>query len=178
MKFSADRILRSVHSWEELRNQIEGIGRSGATNKKKGDVFERFLQLFFTHHPDFKVQLETVWLENEIPDDVKEACNLPSIDKGVDLLARTKQGEYWAIQAKYRKTPEGCVPYGDLSTFATQTAAVGRGITRGIICTTKIEKTPDFETANFDFRQIVLDRWESLEHEFWDAVRQAAQGLP
>ena len=98
MKFSPDRILRSVHSWEELRKQIDGIGRSKAANRKKGDVFERFLQLFFTHHPDFAVQLDTVWLYEQIPDDVKEAHNLPPSDRGVDLLTRTKEGEYWTIK--------------------------------------------------------------------------------
>ena len=178
MKYLPDQILRSVHSWTELRTQIEGLGRSGIANKKKGDVFERFLQLFFTFHPDYAVQLETVWLEKEIPDDVRQACNLPSSDRGIDLLARTKEGAYWTIQAKYRTDPEGCVPYGELGTFGAQTAAVARGITRGVICTTKIEKTLDFEGANFEFRQILLDRWESLGDEFWEVVRHAAQGRP
>ena len=41
--------------------------------------------------------------------------------EGIDLVAETRDGEYWAIQAKYRTDPRRRLAFRDLSTFAALT---------------------------------------------------------
>ncbi|MFV2069888.1 MAG: DEAD/DEAH box helicase family protein, partial [Pirellulales bacterium] len=155
---------------------MNGLGSSQAANKKKGDVFERFVQLYLQNWPEYQLQLEEVWLYDEIEVALKRKLNLSDQDRGIDLLARTKDGRYWGIQAKYRSDESGSIPLTDLGTFGTQVAAVAKGISRGVVCATKWEKTLDLATATFDFQHILLDTWESLPPEFWTAIRQAAAG--
>jgi predicted helicase len=173
---SCDELLRSIESWDEFLKVVKGLGKTKEANKWKGDIFERLVQLFLQHSPEYQLQLETVWLYAEIPVKLKEQLNLSDNERGIDLLAKTKKGEYWGVQAKYRADESGSMPLRKLGTFGTQVAAVSKGLSRGLICATKREKTPDFANATFDFEHILLDRWESLPAEFWEAVRQAAAG--
>jgi hypothetical protein len=80
-----------VHSLAELREK--------RTTKCKGDLFERFCQLYLKHIKKY----DEVWTLKEIPPTVKEALSLESHDVGIDLVAK-KNGRYSAIQCKY-KTP-------------------------------------------------------------------------
>lgn len=142
-----------------------------------GDVFERLVQLLLRLDPVFVQveQVEQVWLYSQIDEQLKQQLNLPPKDRGVDLLAKTRNGEYWTIQAKYRSDTSGALALRELGTFGTQSSAVATGIARGLICTTKEEKTPDFAQAKgFAFTHVLLDRWESLDSEFWDRVRDQA----
>lgn len=174
---SCDELLGSVESWPQFLATIDGLGRSDAATKRKGDVFERLVQLLLTLDPEFSCQLSDVWLYREIPERLRLDLNLPTKDRGVDLLARTKKGQYWTVQAKYRSENEGSVPFGELGTFGTLSAAVARDISRGLVCTTKREKTPDLASAkSFEFHQVLLDRWESLPLEFWQRVRSTCSG--
>ena len=45
---------------------------------------------------------QQVWLLREVPADIRKRLSLPGPDEGIDLLARTQRGEYWAIQSKFR----------------------------------------------------------------------------
>ncbi len=123
---SADSLkrLKGVRSWEDFQARQRALGNTKATNKVKGDVFERLVKFYFLHHPDYAHDVEEVWLDEEIPWEIKEDLNLPKKDKGVDILVRTKSGEFWGVQAKYQTNPNGCIPYEKLSTFGTQSAAV------------------------------------------------------
>lgn len=179
MPASCDEVLCGVGSWLEFRAAAEALGRSEAAKKRKGDMFERLVQLLLQHRPEYACQLADVWLYAEIPETVKRRLNLPAKDRGVDLLARTKDGQYWTVQAKYRTDPTGTIPYGELGTFGTLSAAIAQGIARGLICATTREKTADFADARgFDFQQILLDTWEDLPTEFWDQVRRITAGKP
>lgn len=80
-----------VHSLEELRQK--------RTTKTKGDIFERFCQLYLKYHKKY----DEVWMLKEIPPTILEALSLASHDVGIDLIAK-KNGRYSAVQCKY-KTP-------------------------------------------------------------------------
>jgi hypothetical protein len=80
-----------VHSLAELREK--------RTTKCKGDLFERFCQLYLKHIKKY----DEVWTLKEIPIAVREALSLATFDVGIDLVAK-KNGRYSAIQCKY-KTP-------------------------------------------------------------------------
>ncbi|MDF1853534.1 MAG: DEAD/DEAH box helicase family protein [Verrucomicrobiales bacterium] len=175
LRNSHDLLLSRANSWSEFLAGLKALGNSESANKQKGDAFERFVQLFLRYQPDYQQQLEEIWRHDELPFEVKQDLNI-STDRGIDLVARTKEGDYWAIQAKYRSSPAGSIPLRDLGTFGTQLAVVAQGFSRGVICATKREKTPDFARAEFPVEQILLDSWECIEAEIWDQIRQAAAG--
>ena len=177
MRFKPDDILKNVHSWDEFTSAVNSLGNTKSANKKKGDVFERLVQLYFRYCPDYAIQVQDVWLDVEIPYDVKEECNLPPQEKGIDLLIRAKNGEFWSVQAKYRKDISGSMAYEELSTFGMQTGSLRPSlIKKGFICATKIEKTHEFDRADFPYKHILVDEWRSLSDDFWKTVREVASG--
>lgn len=66
------------------------------SERDKGDRFERLMQAFLQTYPLYKNQLCHVWLWNEFP----FRDRMSAIDVGIDLVAQTYEGEYWAIQCK------------------------------------------------------------------------------
>jgi predicted helicase len=56
------------------------------------------MQSFLKTYPLYEGQFTSIWLWNEFP----SRANFGSGDKdlGIDLVARTKNGDYWAVQCK------------------------------------------------------------------------------
>ena len=76
----------------EILNEIR---QKSLTEKEKGTDFERLMKLWFQTDPRYS-SLEQVWLWEESP------CrkDFGGKDLGIDLVARTDYGDYWAIQCK------------------------------------------------------------------------------
>ena len=66
------------------------------SEKDKGTRFERLMQAFLQTVPWYEGLLQHVWLWNEFP--YKQ--NIGGKDTGIDLVARTVDGDFWAIQCK------------------------------------------------------------------------------
>lgn len=64
--------------------------------RDKGDRFERLMQAFLLTVPWYEGKFRHVWLWREFP--YKE--NLGGKDTGIDLVAQTVEGDFWAIQCK------------------------------------------------------------------------------
>lgn len=66
------------------------------TEKEKGTKFEHLMRSWLRTDPRYSDQLEQVWLWDEFParDQIGEG------DTGIDLVAKTIDGDYWAIQCK------------------------------------------------------------------------------
>ncbi len=109
----AQSILISCSDWNDVERAL-----ATANDQEKGAVFEEFVKRVLTQHPIYRTKLESVWLRRDVPLDVAEHLALPLGDKGIDLVARTFDGDYWTIQAKYRSDPSSSLTYSDLSTFA------------------------------------------------------------
>lgn len=62
----------------------------------KGNRFERLMQAYLLTDPKYASRLNKVWLWTEFPGKV----DFGGHDIGIDLVARTTDGEYWAIQCK------------------------------------------------------------------------------
>jgi predicted helicase len=62
----------------------------------KGERFERLMQAYLKTDPKYYCLFKNVWLWNEFP------CkhDLGGNDTGIDLVAYTYEGDYWAIQCK------------------------------------------------------------------------------
>jgi len=86
----------NIYSWIDFKNHLEG-----KSTLEKGTAFEELTKLYLEYHPVYRTKLKTVWLQKEIPTTVRESLNLPSNDQGIDLVAETYEGTYWAIQCKY-----------------------------------------------------------------------------
>ena len=66
------------------------------SEKYKGIRFERLMRAWLKTDPRYTDLFETVWLWEEFP----FRDELGRTDTGIDLVARTYSGDYWAIQCK------------------------------------------------------------------------------
>lgn len=72
--------------------------RESSTKAEQGTKFEMLMKAFLLTAPVFKGELiQDVWLWNEFPSKKDFGSGH---DTGIDLVVRTKQGEYWAVQCK------------------------------------------------------------------------------
>ena len=66
------------------------------SERDKGDRFERLMQAYLLTDPKYTSKLKKVWLWNEF----HGKSDLGGGDTGIDLVAQTFDGDYWAIQCK------------------------------------------------------------------------------
>lgn len=66
------------------------------SERDKGDRFERLMQAYLQTDPKYAYLFKRVWLWNEFPG----RNDLGGGDTGIDLVALTIEGDYWAIQCK------------------------------------------------------------------------------
>lgn len=83
-------------------NQIlEKYRKISFSERDKGDRFERLMQAYLKTDPKYAYRFKHVWLWNEFP----SKADLGLLDTGIDLVAQTHEGDYWAIQCKcYQET--------------------------------------------------------------------------
>ena len=67
------------------------------SERDKGDRFERLMQAYLQTDPKYAFQFKNVWMWNNFP------CkkDFGGKDIGIDLVAYTHTGDYWAIQCKF-----------------------------------------------------------------------------
>ena len=112
------KLFPSTNSWGDLNKKLEELTKSGQA-KFAGDIFENVCKYFLQTAPQYQTKLKNVWLLKEVKDDLKRKLNLPSTDEGIDLIAETKEGHFWAIQAKYRSDPNETLTLGGKGSLAT-----------------------------------------------------------
>lgn len=66
------------------------------SQKDKGERFERLMKAYLLTDPKYAYKFKKVWLWNEFPG----KQDLGGNDTGIDLVALTNEGDYWAIQCK------------------------------------------------------------------------------
>jgi hypothetical protein len=78
-----DRFIASCSSWDDFWEQTKRLPNDG----KKGAAFERLIQLYLQTTPEYRTELQHVWLLREVTPDICRRINLPSRDEGIDLIA-------------------------------------------------------------------------------------------
>lgn len=78
---------------------LDKYREASISERDKGNKFELLMQRFLQTDPVFSSKLETVWLWNDFF--AKEQFG--GKDVGIDLVAKTIEGDYWAIQCKCYK---------------------------------------------------------------------------
>jgi predicted helicase len=67
------------------------------SERDKGTRFERLMQAYLLTDPKYVSKFKSVWLWNDFPSRKDFGGGA---DVGIDLVAKTFQGDYWAIQCK------------------------------------------------------------------------------
>lgn len=80
-----------------------------SSKREQGYLFEKFTREYLRHNPKYG-DLAEIWLWSEFPYRNKQT------DTGIDLVARTETGEYWAIQCKFFQEDKP-VGKGDVDSF-------------------------------------------------------------
>ena len=119
VKLTPDDLILTSLNWDEFFDKVSEIEKK----KVKGDVFERFTQLYLLTAPKYGLLLKNVWLREEIPLDIRKRVGLPFDDFGIDGLAETHEGKFWSIQSKFRSDSEAALTYGELVSFVALSAA-------------------------------------------------------
>ncbi len=88
---------------------IEAKIRRDAEGTAFGGDFEWLCQWFLLNAPRYRGQFDQVWLWKDWPDRW-------GIDAGIDIVARTRAGELWAIQAK-ADHPDRAIPKREIDSF-------------------------------------------------------------
>src|SRR5690606_27742836 len=79
-----------------FKKLLEKYRKISFSERDKGDRFERLMQAYLLTDPKYAYNFKHVWLCNEFPGKL----DLGGGDTGVDLVALTHEGDYWAIQCK------------------------------------------------------------------------------
>jgi len=75
---------------------LEKYRKISFSQRDKGDRFERLIKSFLQTDPKYTTLFKKIWLWNEFPG----RKDLGGVDSGIDLVALTYDGLYWAIQCK------------------------------------------------------------------------------
>ncbi len=161
----SDRFIASCRSWNDFWDRT----RTLSSKVEKGAAFERLTQLYLQTAPEYRTELQHVWLLRQVPADIRKRLNLPGPDEGVDLLARTRRGEYWAIQTKFRSQRDKALNRRELGTFTSLAFNTCNNIALAVVahtCAKPVSKRHLMRNTV----EIGLDRWQSLDHDAWGLI--------
>jgi predicted helicase len=163
-------LFAGVKSFADLEKRIAAIPE----NKGKGDAFEQFVKAFLLLDPEYASKISDVWIHHEVPSAIRKKLHLPDSDQGIDLIAKTKDGEFWAVQCKYRAESARPIPWREISTFTGLAFGVCKGISFGLICSTT-ERITKVLGKQDRIGFCALDVWQGLDAEFFDRLRASVE---
>lgn len=68
-----------------------------------------------------------------MPERICTYLNLPTTDQGIDLIAETIEGEFWAVQCKYRDDDAASLTWEEVSTFIGLSKGICKNISYSLI---------------------------------------------
>ena len=160
-------ILHTCNDWEEFKSQVSFL-----SEKQKGNAFEALTKFYLQLDPKYKTQLKSVWNLSEVPSKVRKDLNLPGPDEGIDLVAESKNGEFWAIQCKYREDETRSLTRKELSTFTDLAFNICKHISLGLVCT-NAERFSHKLALYYGDRLTFCHggEWRALNKEFFSCLR-------
>ena len=157
---SPDRFIAACRSRDDFWDRAREL-----SDAEKGSAFERLTQLYLKTAPEYQTKLQEVWLLRDVPADVRRRLNLPGPrDEGIDLIARTRQGKYWAVQAKIRSDCDKPLSRGKLSTFSSLAFNTCNDISLAVVAHTATKPVSKRHLMR-NTVEIGFDRWQSLDDE-------------
>jgi len=166
-----DRFIASCASWSDFWERTKKL----PTDSEKGAAFERLTQLYLQTAPEYLTELRHVWLLRDVPPAVRLRLDLPSLDEGIDLIACTRRGEYWAIQSKFRSASDLPLTRRELSTFTSLAFNTCSNIALAVVAHTSSKPVSKRHLMR-NTTEIGLDRWQSLDQEAWSLIVAKLKG--
>jgi superfamily II DNA or RNA helicase len=166
-----DRFIASCASWSEFWERTKRL----SSTSEKGAAFERLTQLYLQTAPEYQSELAHVWTLREAPPDVRKFLSLPAPDEGIDLIARTRHGQYWAIQSKFRSRHEKPLTRRELGTFSSLAFNTCSNIELAVVAHTASKPVSKRHLMR-NTTEIGLDRWQSLDQEAWSLIVAKLKG--
>lgn len=155
--------IAAARSWFEFAAAVDALEDTTA----KGDAFEQLVAQHLRYDPKYRTKLVHVWRHHEVPAELRARLRLPGRDMGIDLVAETHTGEFWAIQAKYRAATAGTVTFGELSTFSSLAFHVCAGaFAYALVCTTTERITATLTGLN-NLGTETAETWAALPADFF-----------
>lgn len=167
---NVNRLLHASHNWPDFKNQLKGL-----STKQKGDCFEVLTKYYLQLSPKYIAQLRKVWLLREVPEKVRKHLNLPGPDEGIDLVAETKDGEFWAIQCKYLEAESASLNRKQLSTFLDLAFNICRHISFCLVCSPADQFSSKFTKYGGKLGFCLGDEWRGLDKEFFARLRRTLE---
>src|SRR5262249_19227855 len=109
------------------------------------------------------------------PPDIRRRLNLPGPDEGIDLLARTRAGDYWAIQSKFRSQRDKPLTRRELGTFTSLVFNTCNNIAFAVVAHTA-SRPPSKRHLMRNTVEIGLARWEALDTAPWTLIDGRLKG--
>ena len=157
--------IKTYKNWKDLKLNLLD---TSPNTKQKGDIFELLTKYYLLIHPIYRTKLKEVWLLNEVPLDVREHLNLPINDEGIDLIAKTKDNEYWAVQCKYLSNENTSITRDYIATFLDVSNNICKNISQKLVCTTANTQSYKFEKLYDDSITFLLaNEWNALGETFF-----------
>lgn len=157
--------VRGCSSWAGFQHRLRDL-----PEKQKGDLFEELVKAYLQLEPEYASKLKHVWLYRELPQAIAKQLKLPASDQGIDLVAETNDGEFWAIQCKYRQDTDHSLTWREISTFTGLAFGVCHGFTFGLICSTT-ERITHVLKKQERIGFCALDVWQGLDADFLTRLR-------
>jgi superfamily II DNA or RNA helicase len=167
---SPDRFIGSCNSWADF-----WLAAASLSEKQKGDVFERLVQLYLLTKPKYRTELSDVWLRSEVPADIQKRLDLPGTDEGIDLVVQTREGKFWAIQAKFKSDPEKAPTYKELSTFTNLAFVHCKHVDLALVAHTSTRPVRKRALLG-NLTEIGLAEWLTTTEEDWALIHQQLRG--
>jgi superfamily II DNA or RNA helicase len=166
-----EKNLSDIHSWDNFFDFANSL-----TEKQKGGLFEKLTYLILKTKPEYSSILKNVWIHNrEIPKEICEQLNLPDLDEGIDLIAETFRGEFWAIQCKFKGQNQSPT-YKELSTFTYLANTYCKRISLALLVHTGEKGVKKRHLMGERYSEIGLDFWLNLTSEDWDRIHKKIKG--
>jgi predicted helicase len=166
-----DRLIASCTCWSDFWERTKKL----STKDERGAAFERLTQLYLQTTPEYRAELRHVWTLREVPPDVCKRLDLPSRDEGIDLIACTRHGEYWAIQSKFRSQPDKPLNRSRLGTFSSLAFNTCSNIALAVVahtCSKPVSKRHLMRNTT----EIGFDRWQGLDQQAWRLIVAKLKG--
>ena len=98
----------------ELLTKLRGLF---GNERDKGTAFEKLIKMFLEAEPKYTATLSKVWMWKDFPyrDDMP--------DLGIDLVAKTIDNEYWAIQCKFYDE-EHVIDKNEINSFLSNSSKI------------------------------------------------------
>lgn len=154
--------MQPFSNWTDIEQHL-----STADNQTKGELFEQITESYLKWSPKYQVILKHIWRLKDIPSSVKSKLNIPNQDQGIDLIAETFEGKFWAIQCKYHGNIQKKISHREISTFLALSNTVASNIDFCLVATTADDYAQLYKgQSNIGF--LLSDTWTQLPLSFFD----------